>query len=109
MPTGVRLHGDPLADGDAVKDWFATVALVVLFLVAGIEAIFIKHNADVVDALNAQNQALQISQAQQAAQFRIFLKAFTAESNYECAIDEYLAHLYNLPLPPSGTCTVKAP
>jgi hypothetical protein len=111
VPAWLHLHGDAFTDEyAAVRDWFAIVALIILFIVAGIEAVFIKHNADVVDALNAQNAALQVAQAQSSAQFRIFLKEFTAENNYDCQILTTIAHIEHLALPPAdGTCAVQAP
>lgn len=85
------------------------VIVLLIVLTSAIEAYFIKSNSDTVAALVAQNQALQAQQALTAQQFETFLKKFTAEANYECMIAADRAHLDNLPLPPSGTCTVAAP
>lgn len=87
------------------------IVLIVLVVIVSFEAYFIKHNADVTQALQTQNAILQQSQAQQGRAFEIFLKSFNAENNFECRVLWYLNnHDVNIIAPPSiSVCQVTAP
>lgn len=83
--------------------------LIVMIVLTAVIGYFVKVNSDELASQEAQILSTQQEQALQSAQFGIFLKTFTAEGNYECRIDEYIAAVYHLPPPRSGTCSVVAP
>lgn len=84
-----------------MREWINTVAIVFLAVVVALIALW----------FNAQLSAQRQMASQESAQFQVFLKEFTAESNYTCSTLNAMAHEshYALPFAPPGTCNVTFP
>lgn len=104
LPVGVRLHPDASREPNAVREWSATVLVIVLVIVLMIALIpltlWVKSINDQFAAAQARNGA-----------FEVFLHQFTAEENYKCRVLWEINHAdANISPPPSPTiCNVQAP
>lgn len=87
------------------------VIVLLIVLTSAVEAYFIKTNSDTISNLIAQNTALHVQNQQTSSEFNTFLKAFTAEANYECRVLWYMNHGNStVPVaPPLSICQVAAP
>lgn len=84
-----------------MREWAQTIALVLLFFVVGVEALW----------TNGQVMAIAQRTAQQEALVNGYFKAAAAEANYDCATLNAIAHKANFALPfaSPSTCSVTAP
>lgn len=101
LPTRLHLHRDTHTDGDTMKEWANTIALVILAVVLAVIGLW----------FNSRLDAQQRQMAQSSAQFQVFLQGFTAENDYECRVLWFEnEHNPNIPYHPLiSVCNVAAP
>ena len=87
-----------------MKEWAQTVFNILVLFALLMGLLWLK-------AINDRAAANTAAQAQQAAEWQVFLRGFTAESNYDCEVLWYLNHQSSgVPLAPSiSVCRVTVP
>ena len=102
---------DKFSDSEIMK-WIRDLLPVIVLLIvltSAIEAYFIKENSNTIDALIAQNSALQVANAQTAIEFNGFFRTFIRAQIYECDVTVQLAKLNHLYPAPAGICSISVP
>lgn len=103
LSPGVRLHPNPHREpGSTVKEWVNTVAIIALFLLVAIGALFTK-------AINDRELTNQTAQAQAALHYNAFFRTFITAQIYECEVLVQLAKKNALYPPPPNVCTISVP